>query len=99
MQHGSILLDFSAEQLAGILQVGSEEREKTCSMLKNRVMDLKTALGRNVAWDEARLAMEAGFAEALGIELAGGELTAMEKETAGELSVTKYAQDAWTLKR
>ena len=52
-----------------------------------------------MAWDEARLAMEAGFAEALGIELAVGELTAMEKETAGELSVTKYAQDAWTLKR
>ena len=68
-------------------------------MLKKRVMDLKTALGRNVTWDEARLAMEAGFAEALGIELAGGELTAVEKEIAGELAVTKYAQDAWTLKR
>ena len=99
LQHGSILLDFSSEQLAGILQVDSEEKEQTCSMLKNRVMDLKTALGRNVAWDEARLAMEAGFAEALGIELAVGGLTALEKETAGELSVTKYAQDAWTLKR
>ena len=99
LQHGSILLAFSAEQLAGILRVGSEEKGKTCSMLKNRVMDLKTALGRNVTWDEARLAMEAGFTEALGIELAGGELTAAEKEIAGELAVTKYAQDAWTLKR
>ena len=99
LQHGSILLAFSAEQLAGILQANSEEKDKTCSMLKNRVMDLQTALNRNVTWDEARLAMEAGFAEALGIELAEGELTALEKETAGELSVTKYAQDAWTLKR
>ena len=99
LQHGSILLAFSAEQLAGILQANSEEKDKTCSMLKNRVMDLQTALNRIVTWDEARLAMEAGFAEALGIELAEGELTALEKETAGELSVTKYAQDAWTLKR
>ena len=99
LQHGSILLAFSAEQLAGILQANSEEKDKTCSMLKNRVIDLQTALNRNVTWDEARLAMEAGFAEALGIELAEGELTALEKETAGELSVTKYAQDAWTLKR
>ena len=99
LQHGSILLAFSAEQLAGILHVDSEEKDKTCSMLKNRVMDLQTALNRNVTWNEARLAMEAGFAEALGIELAERELTALEKETAGELSVTKYAQDAWTLKR
>ena len=99
LQHGSILLAFSAEQLAGILQANSEEKDKTCSMLKNRVMDLQTALNRIVTWDEARLAMEAGFAEALGIELAEGDLTAVEKETAGELSVTKYAQDAWTLKR
>lgn len=99
LQHGSILLAFSAEQLAGILHVDSEEKDKTCSMLKNRVMDLQTALNRIVTWDEARLAMEAGFAEALGIELAEGDLTAVEKETAGELSVTKYAQDAWTLKR
>lgn len=99
LQHGSILLAFSAEQLAAILHIDSQEKNKTSSMLKTRVMDLQTALGRKVTWDEARLAMEAGFAEALGVELAGGELTAMEKETAGELAVTKYAQDAWTLKR
>lgn len=99
LQHGSILLDFSAEHLAGLLNIGSEEKEKTCSMLQKRVMDLKTALGRTVSWDEARLAMEAGFAQALGVTLAAGELTAGEEATAKVLFTEKYTNQSWTLKR
>ena len=56
LQHGSILLDFSPEELVGILQISSEESIKTITMLKNKVADLKTALGRSVTWDEVRMA-------------------------------------------
>ena len=62
-------------------------------------MDLKTALGRTVSWDEARLAMEAGFAQALGVTLAAGELTAGEEATAKVLFTEKYTNQSWTLKR
>lgn len=99
LQHGSVLLDFSANQLAGVLNLNGEEKASTCNLLQERVMDLKTALGREVSWDEARTAMEAGFAEALGITLAAGSLTAAEKAATEKLLLEKYTNQAWTLKR
>ena len=99
LQHGSILLDFSPEELVGILQVSSEESIKTIAMLKNKVADLKTALGRSVTWDEVRIAMTNGLQAALQIDEVVGELTTAEIKRAEVLTSEKYSNEDWTKRR
>jgi len=99
LQHGSILLDFSPEDLVSILQVSQEEALKTTVMLKNKVADLKRALGREVTWDEARIAMTAGLQTALQIDEFIGHLTIDEIKRAKVLAREKYSNEAWTKKR
>jgi lipoyl(octanoyl) transferase len=99
LQHGSILLDFSPEDLVSILQVSQEEALKTTVMLKNKVADLKRALGREVTWDEARIAMTAGLQTALQIDEFVGDLTINEMKRAEVLAREKYSNEAWTKKR
>lgn len=64
-----------------------------------QAIDLTRALGRRPHPDEVADALAAGFAEALGVSLAEGELTAGERETAARLRREKYATDAWNYRR
>lgn len=100
LQHGSILLRFSAETMAGILHMPSAEaREKTREMLSRRATSLEEVLGRPVKWDEVYSVLSESFAAALHIDMEAGELTVQEIETAGQLAADKYSQDHWTLRR
>lgn len=100
LQHGSILLRFSAATMAGILRLPSlKAREEMREMLSLRAVSLEDILGRSVSWQEVYAVLPGAFAAALGIELEAGELTAQEKETAAHLAADKYSQDCWNLKR
>ncbi len=100
LQHGSILIRFSAETMAGILRMPSaEERERTREMLSLRATSLEEILGRSVSWDEVYSVLPESFAASLDIDIESGELTAQERETAGRLAADKYSQDHWNLRR
>jgi len=99
LQHGSILLDFSPSELANVLVLSAEEENKTIIMLQNKVADLKTALGREVSWDEVRIAMTKGLQKSLGISEVAGELTIAELKRAEVLAQIKYSSEPWTKRR
>ena len=100
LQHGSILLRFSAEQFAELLRMPSaEKREQTAQMLKGRAASIENILQRTVTWQEVYCPMPAAFESALGIQLVHAELTKEEKITSKELASTKYSQDCWNMLR
>lgn len=99
LQHGSILRTFSAKQMVSILKINADERLTMQEMLAQRVMDLDTAVGRRVQENDLMEALQIGFKEAMGIELAEGGLTSEEIALAEELLINKYQSESWTHKR
>jgi len=96
LQHGSVLLRFSAEQFVELLRLPSaEKREQTVEMLKSRATSIEEVLGRPVTWQEVYEPMPEAFEAALGITLVSGELTEEERAISIELAATKYSQDSW----
>lgn len=96
LQHGSILLQFSAEKFTQLLRLSSaEKREQMIQMLKSRATSIEEALGRPVTWQEVYDPMPAAFESVLGIQLIKAELTAKEQAVSQELISTKYSQDSW----
>lgn len=100
LQHGSIPLEFDARKLLSVLRAprgaGPEER---LAALRDRAAGLNEALGRALTADEVERALAAGFAEALGVELAEGGLTPEEEETARRLAEAKYGAAGWNGRR
>lgn len=100
LQHGSLLLQFCAEQFVELLRLPSaEKRQQTAQMLKNRAASIDKVLGRPVTWQEVYRPMPEAFESALGIELVSRELTEEEQAVSQELALTKYRQDSWNMFR
>lgn len=96
LQHGSILIKFSPETVAAVLQLSSAAlREHTAAMLARRAISLEEILGRNVDFCELYAALTPAFSAALGVTLESGELTLQEKETSLRLAADKYSQRSW----
>ena len=96
LQHGSLLLRFSAEKFVELLRLPSiEKREQTTQMLKGRATSIEEVLGRAISWQEVYRPMAAAFESALKIQLISGELTEDEQAVSHELKATKYSQDSW----
>jgi len=88
LQHGSILLDSSAERLAGSIGAPTSGRSFT---------SLRELLGRRQDQRELDRALTAAFAERFGTDLEPGELTDTEAQRAARLRCWKYDSAAWTL--
>lgn len=100
LQHGSVLLRFSADQFVDLLRPSSaEKREQTVQMLGSRATSIEDVLKRPVTWQEVYRPMPEAFESALGIELVASELTEEEQLVSRELAVIKYSQDSWTRMR
>jgi lipoyl(octanoyl) transferase len=100
LQHGSILLKFSAVKVVSLLRLPSQElRDMMIEMLNNRAVSLSDILGREVSGQELCGVMTEAFGPALGVTLAAGELTAEEQAMSRHLAETKYRQDSWNLMR
>ena len=100
LQHGSILLQFSAEKFVDLLRLPSaQKRTETTEMLKGRATSIEEVLGRSVSWQEVYGPMPNAFASALGITLEQGELTREEQANSAELAAEKYSQDSWNKMR
>jgi lipoate-protein ligase A len=86
LQHGSLPLVGDIARVALYLAFESdEERDRLRAHLAARSTTLSAVLGRDVAYAEAVAALEAGFAEALNVELVRGEYTARELTAAEAL--------------
>lgn len=104
LQHGSILLDMDVELLFELLQFRSERlRQRLAASFADKaaaINDLRGARGlAPVAAAEAEDAFAAGWAQALGVTLAPGELAPLEAAEAARLAAEKYGADAWNLRR
>lgn len=99
LQHGSIMLDIDVNLLFSLLRVPDGAREKLMDRFRSKAVSLKEVLGREISYDEARLAFAQGFAAGLGLDLVRGALTPAEEAEAARLLVLKYGNDEWNLKR
>jgi lipoate-protein ligase A len=100
LQHGTTLLDLDVEVMFSILKVPKEKiSDKMIADVKERVTSIRDILKRDVEVEELRAALQAGFCEALDVELVRGELTFEEKSTAKRLAQIKYSTDKWNFSR
>jgi len=96
LQHGSILLGFSAQDTAAILHTASPQiKEQLAEMLARKVISIDEALNRKVSWQEVAECLHQSFGPALGAEFVRGELTERELANSHELVTVKYSQDCW----
>jgi lipoate-protein ligase A len=99
LQHGTVLVDPDVRLMFELLKVSPEKiSDKFISSVYERVTTVVLELGRKPGFEEVRVAMRDGFADALGVKLVEGELTQEELELAGMLK-PKYASEKWLKKR
>lgn len=100
LQHGSVLLRFSAEDIVAVLQLPSLQlRDPLTEMLRRRATSVEEALGRPVDWQEVCGVMAQAFGPALGVETEVSGLSEGESALSRRLAADKYSQDCWNLLR
>jgi lipoate-protein ligase A len=100
LQHGTLLLDVDVETMFELLLVPQEKlKGKLIADVKQRVVGMKTLLGRELGFAEAAEAMTRGFASAWSAELEAGEARRAELERASVLAAERYRTEAWKFKR
>ena len=97
LQHGSLPLTGDLTRVVDCLTFADEaERETLRRSLHGHAATAEELAGRPISYAEAEAAMIAGFAEALALELAPGELTDAERTWAAELVRDRYGNAEWT---
>jgi len=100
LQHGSLLLEFDPEKLAGLFLPSSTGKgQKLADALSERAISLSEMMDPMPSWDAVCVALIGGFQEALGLDFLVKGLTEGEQQESHELSENKYRQDSWTLRR
>ncbi len=97
LQHGALPLWGDLTRIVSYLNLDPDQREAQRRLLRQRALTLEEALGRAVPFWEAAQALAEGFAEALCLDLAPGELTDYERSLAAELRQSRYAHPEWTV--
>jgi lipoate-protein ligase A len=90
-QHGSIPLEIDFDLAKKLF--------RNTTVLGNRAISLREALGRNIDFYQQRAGLAESFKNAFGIELILGEFSLPEKETTGRLLVEKYRLREWNFLR
>jgi lipoate-protein ligase A len=97
LQHGTLPLTGDITRIVDVLRFDDEQaRESARTRVRRRAITLHEALGVRISMVRAVGQMMAGFAEALNLELAEGQLTPSEQALADDLRASKYATEAWT---
>ncbi len=97
LQHGSILVSFSASALLSLLRLNPAARSRWEKQMGEGVTDLQREIG---AVDQARLRAEliAAFGRVLDAALRPGGATLDEEARTCELQQEKFAAQAWTFR-
>lgn len=100
LQHGTVLLGVDVDEMFALLKVPNEKlKGKLIEDVKARVSSVSDRLGKPFGYAEVLPAFKAGFAKALGVELADGEPSLAELDDARRLAAEKFGDRAWTAKR
>ncbi len=91
LQHGTIPLHGDIARISLYLAQHPDQVR-----VRQRATTVEAAIRRVIDYDTAARLMAQGFAEALNLQLAAGELTSEERAWAEELRREKYAADEWT---
>jgi lipoate-protein ligase A len=98
LQHGSILVDFSAADLVAVLNLHQKSSVEVIANLEQKVTSFKQ-LGIKIQPDELSQAIKASFERLYGIKWKTGTLTGEEQRLTEQLMVEKYASDSWNFLR
>jgi len=90
LQHGTLPLVGDIARICNVLSSHPDPVR-----VRDRAATVEVVLGRAVSFDEAAEVMARGFASALNLELALGDLLPQERKWAEELRRERYATDAW----
>jgi lipoyl(octanoyl) transferase len=97
LQHGTLPLFGDLTRITRVLSFPSGElRERAARRLSEHATTVEEILKRKVAWEEAALAFQKGFQEALNLEFIEAEPSAFELKETERLVREKYANDIWT---
>ncbi len=100
LQHGSVPITFSAENMAYVLAVASERvRARIKSTLQKKAAGLSDFLPSRPSFVEVSTALTDGLRQTLHIELHEMPLLDSEKQEAARLMDAKYARLEWNTKR
>jgi len=100
LQHGTVLMDTDLEKMFSILKVPSEKiKDKLIKDVRERVTSIKSALSRDIGFDEVCFALAKGFEKGLDIDLEEGELSSTEIELAKEIRKDRYSNPEWNYRR
>jgi lipoate-protein ligase A len=99
LQHGSLPLDDSSEEIFELLNYSSEiDRKKARRIFKSKSTNLKKA-GYKLKRRQLIDALSSGLAEKLGLTFEESSLTDKEIELAYKLAKNKYCNHDWNFKR
>lgn len=91
LQHGSLPLSGDLTRILQVLAFSDEaSRARAAERLLSRATTVKSALARQVLWDEAAQAFIRAFKSELALDLQPGSLSEQENERAKELVQVKY---------
>jgi len=99
LQHGTILISPDVRLMFELLKVSPEKiSDKFIASVYERVTTVERELGRKPTFDEVRVAMVDGFADALGADFVKSELVQEELGLAEQIEL-KYASKEWLRER
>ncbi len=99
LHHGTLLVDFDARQMFGILKISKEKlSDKMIQQAEDRVTTIRRLLGCQIGFPEVRDALEEGYRRALDANLIRGELTPYEEGLVEQLRA-RYASRDWIYRR
>lgn len=96
LQHGSLPIVLDFDLCIAVHKFSTPEiRGRALNTLRKKATDIKTALGKQIDWQELVHALFAGFQKSLGIKLYKDRLTSAEIELSRKLVKEKYCTTAW----
>jgi len=99
LHHGTLLVDFSAKEMFGVLKVSKEKlSDKMIKQAEERVTTIQRLLGRKIGFPEVRDALEQGYRKALDADLFKGNLNPYEEQLVIQLRA-RYASKEWIYRR
>ncbi len=98
LQHGSVLLSFSAMDLGSVLRIPAESLTAFTEKIQSKISSME-GLGVMLKPSELALKITDSFSQLYGITFEPGNLTEAETELAHSLVKKKYATDEWNFKR
>ncbi len=100
LQQGSVLIEFEPSDFYRFFKFPTDaQRTDMIRMAGVQAAGLSECARRTVSFKEVEGSLISGFEQALGVVLKPGTLTAQEIEIAHHLTLNKYSQDDWNLRR